>query len=82
MKNKKTPLPEHVIRAMQRDDGYIQVRYAERGIQYEVYVLTADGYNPLCTVSDADMQRLYKDGVITHVGDGKWKLTEQKDKEE
>lgn len=77
MENKKTPLPEHVIRAMKRDDGYIKTRYTERGMQYEVYVLTADGYKSLCTVSDADMKQLYKDGVVKHVGDGKWKLTEQ-----
>lgn len=82
MKNKRSPLPEHVIRAMRRDDGYIQMRYTEYGVRYEVHLLTANGYKPHLVVSDADMKQLYKDGIIKHVGDGKWKLTEQGEEEE
>lgn len=83
MKNKKSPLPEHVIRAMRRDDGYIITEASPRGgVQYAVCVCTVDGYKPLCTISFADFKQLYKDGTIKHVGDGKWKLTEQGEEEE
>ncbi len=81
MENKKSPLPEHVIRAMRRDDGYIIAEGAPKGMQYVVYVLTTEGYKSLCAISHSQMNRLYKEGYIKHVGDGKWKLTE-KGKEE
>ncbi len=82
MENKKTPLPEHVISAMRRDDGYIIAEGTPKGMQYVVYVLTTDGYKSLCTVTPADMEQLYEEGVIQHVGDGKWKLTDKgKEKE-
>ncbi len=81
MKNKKSPLPEHVIRAMRRDDGYIIAEAGAQGVQYVAYVLTADGYKPLCTVPVVNVQELWREGIIEHVGGGKWKLTE-KGKEE
>lgn len=84
MKKRKLPLPEHVISAMRRDDGYIMAKTIARGVggvQYVVYVLTTEGYKSLCAISYSQMNRLYKEGYIKHVGDGKWKLTD-KGKEE
>ncbi len=77
MENKKSPLPEHVIRAMRRDDGYIKAEAKGRGVKYVVYLRTTDGYKSMCTVSAADMERLYSEGYIVHSGDGKWKLTDK-----
>ena len=77
MENKKSPLPDNVIRAMRRDDGYIQMKYTGHGVQYEVYVLTTDGYKSICTVSDPLMKALYSEGYVEHLGDGKWKLTDK-----
>lgn len=77
MENKKLPLPEHVIRAMRRDDGFIRCEAGGTKPRYAVYVLTAVGYKRLCAVSAVDMERLYTDGFIEHVGDGRWKLKKQ-----
>ena len=81
MEKKKLPLPEHVIRAMRRDDGFIRFEAGGRQPRYAVYVLTEDGYKRMCAVSVVDMEQLYEDGVIEHVGDGKWKLKNKKEEE-
>ena len=74
----KKSLPEHVIKAMQRDDGYIKVKRLPRGVmRYVVCVSTIDGDKTLCTVSDATVKQLAAEGLIKHVGDGKWVLDEQ-----
>ena len=77
MKKKKTPVPEHVIRAMRRDDGYIIAEWELDEVQFVVYILTADGYKPLCNVSALDVARLYNDGYIEPTGGGKWQLCEK-----
>ena len=82
MKNKKSPVPEHVIRAMRRDDGYIITEASENGVQYVVYVLTTDGYKPMRTIPESDVKRLWDEDTIKYVGDGKWKLTEPKKEED
>ena len=76
MGNKKS-LPEHVIKAMQRDDGYIKAKYMPHGVRYVVCVSTVDGDKTLCTVPGATVRRLAVEGLIKHVGDGKWVLVEK-----
>lgn len=77
MKNKKAELQKHVISAMRRDDGYIIAEAKAKGVQYVVYVRTTEGYKPLCTVPVENVQELWREGIIEHGGDGKWKLTEK-----
>ncbi len=77
MENKKSPLPEHVIRAMRRDDGYIRAEATAKGVRYIVHLLTANGYKRHCSISYIQFHRLYKEGYIKHAGDGKWKLTDK-----
>ncbi len=76
--SKKPPLPEHVIRAMQRDDGYIITEAAKnRPAQHVVYIRTTEGYKPLCTLSYAEFRRLYDEDYIQPAENGKWKLCEK-----
>lgn len=76
----KTPIPDHVIKAMRRDDGFIRAEVIGTKFEYVVNLRTADGYKQHCTISYADFKRLHDEGIIKHVGDGKWKLIEGKEK--
>ena len=78
----KTPLPKHVIRAMRRDDGFIRAEIIGTQVEYVVNLRTVDGYMQHCTVSRAVYERLVDEGIIKHVGLGKYKLTDVEGKEE
>ena len=75
----KTSIPEHVIRAMRRDDGFIRAEIIGHGVEYVVSLRTADGYKHHCTVTEADLKQAVNDGIIEHVGYGKYKLGEGKE---
>lgn len=75
MENKKLPLPEHVIRAMRRDGGFIRPEIIDGKVRYVVNLRTVDGWRQHCTVSDADFKRLLDGGVIEPGEFGVWVLT-------
>ena len=73
----KSVLPEHVMRAMRRDGGFIRPEIVDGKVRYVVNLLTADGYKAHCTISEADFKRLLADGDITPEDFGRWKLTDR-----